>query len=106
MTMNEDKMTNYEEALRFFKGLCYRVPLKDADDAFCEIYDKNLKVIQQLVSKARPTKPDVERDGYADSEIVYDTWICPNCGKRFEIDYDTYTYCPNCGQALDWSDLQ
>ena len=78
--------------------------MKDADDAFCETYDKNLKVIQQLVSKARPTKPDVEGDGYANDAIVYDTWICPNCGKRFEIDYDTYTYCPNCGQALDWSE--
>lgn len=29
------------------------------------------------------------------------TWICPNCGKDYEIEYDNYDYCPNCGQAID-----
>lgn len=38
------------------------------------------------------------------SYLVYDTWICPCCGKHYEVDYDNYNYCPDCGQKLDWSD--
>lgn len=49
-------------------------------------------------------KPDYEGDGYADGHLVYDTWICPCCGKHYEVDYDNYNYCPDCGQKLDWSD--
>lgn len=55
--------------------------------------------------KQVPKKPNLEGDG-CDSEgnIIYDTWICPNCGKDYEVDYDEYDYCPNCGQAIDWSE--
>lgn len=56
------------------------------------------------VDKQTAKRPDYEGDGYADGYLVYDTWICPNCGKRYEVDYDDYDYCPNCGQKLDWSD--
>ena len=50
-------------------------------------------------------KPMYEGDGYDDSgNLIYDTWICPNCGERYEVDYDDYDFCPNCGQRLDWSD--
>ena len=56
------------------------------------------------VEKQKPKKPDIEGDGYADGKLVYDTWICPNCNKRYEIDYDDYDYCPNCGQHIDRSD--
>ena len=34
--------------------------------------------------------------------LIYDTWICPNCGERYELDYDDYDICMNCGQAIDW----
>ena len=56
------------------------------------------------VEKQKPRKPDIEGDGYADGKLVYDTWICSNCNKRYEIDYDDYDYCPNCGQHIDRSD--
>lgn len=47
-------------------------------------------------------KPAYEGDGYApDGTLIYDTWICPCCDKRYEVDYDDYDYCPNCGQKLD-----
>ena len=36
--------------------------------------------------------------------MMYDTWICPNCEKHYELDYEEYDYCPNCGQMIDWSD--
>ena len=56
------------------------------------------------VEKQTAKKPDYEGDGYADGHLVYDTWICPCCGKPYEVDYDNYNYCPDCGQKLDWSD--
>lgn len=57
------------------------------------------------VEKQKSKKPDFEGDGYADGHLVYDTWICPNCEKHYEIDYDNYDYCPNCGQHIDRSEL-
>lgn len=51
-------------------------------------------------------KPDMEGDGYDDNgELIFDTWICPSCGQRYEIDYDDYEYCPNCGQHIDTSGI-
>lgn len=58
------------------------------------------------LKKQIPKKPSVEGDGESDGQIVYDTWICPCCDKRYEIDYDVYDYCPNCGQHIDRSDLE
>lgn len=52
------------------------------------------------VEKQTPKRPDYEGDGYADGQLVYDTWICPCCGKCYEVEYDEYDYCPNCGQKL------
>ena len=56
---------------------------------------------REAVERQKPKMPDYEGDGYADGEMVYDTWICPNCGKKYEVDYDNYKHCPNCGQAID-----
>ena len=69
---------------------------------FCE----GLVMAEEALEKQIPTKPDFEGDGYADGQLVYDTWICPHCGEYYEVDYDDYDYCPNCGQAIDWSDEQ
>lgn len=64
---------------------------------------------REAMEKQFSKRPNREGDGYADGEIVYDTWICPCCGKRYEVDYDDYDYCPNCGQKIDpvvdWSDI-
>lgn len=55
-------------------------------------YAKNLQIVK---------KPDVFGDGYDnDGNIIYDSFICPNCKKIYEIDYDYYKYCPNCGQNI------
>ena len=59
---------------------------------------------QAAMEKQTARRPDYEGDGYADGHLVYDTWICPCCGKHYEVDYDNYNYCPDCGQKLDWSD--
>ena len=49
--------------------------------------------------------PEYTGDGYYNGELVIDTWICPCCGKSYEVDYDDYDYCPNCGQHIDHSRL-
>lgn len=61
-------------------------------------------LLQELVEKTTPKKPEYEGDGYYKGEIVYDTWICPSCGERYEVDYHDYEYCPKCGQRIDWSE--
>ncbi len=55
---------------------------------------------REAVERQSPKKPDYEGDGYADGYMGYDTWICPNCGEKYEVDYDDYKHCPNCGQAI------
>ena len=82
----------------------------------CDIAIKALEEIQKYreigtveecraaVEKQKAKKPDFEGDGYADWNLVYDTWICPCCGKHYEVDYDDYDFCPNCGQKLDWGE--
>ena len=59
---------------------------------------------REAVEKQKPKAPDYEGDGYADGYMVYDTWICPNCGEKYEVDYDDYEHCPNCGQAIRWDE--
>lgn len=66
-----------------------------------EALDIAINALEKRISK----KPDIEGDGYSEGHLVYDTWICPCCGKYYEIDYDDYEYCPNCGQSIDRSEL-
>ena len=90
--LNERKLTseNTEEYMKF-------------ED---ECIKKGFTFKSLLEARERQTakRPDYEGDGYADGHLVYDTWICPCCGKHYEVDYDNYNYCPDCGQKLDWSD--
>ena len=58
----------------------------------------------EAIEKKVPKTPNYEGDGYSDGVLVYDTWICPCCGKEYEVDCDDYKYCPECGQAIDWSE--
>lgn len=68
---------------------------------------EDLQTIKKALEKQIPKKPDYEGDGFdEDGYLIYDTWICPNCGKHYEVDYDDYDFCPECGQTLDWSDIK
>lgn len=65
----------------------------------------NEKNILSALEKQIPRKPHFEGDGYDDSgNLIYDTWICPNCEDRYEVDYEIHSYCPSCGQNIDWSE--
>ena len=42
-------------------------------------------------------------DGYANGELVYDTWTCSECGYTVDTDDpDALTkFCPNCGAKME-----
>ena len=61
-----------------------------------EALDMAVSALEKQIAKT----PDYEGDGYADGELVYDTWICPNCGEYYEVGYDCQDYCPKCGQHI------
>lgn len=91
--------SKYKEALDRIEETYYNL---DNCLSAMKRFGKDVQTLSELVDKENPKKPDYEGDGYDDNgQMTYDTWICPNCGKRYEVDYDDYDYCPNCGQALD-----
>lgn len=64
-------------------------------------------LILNALKKQIPDKPNIEGDGYDnEGNMIYDTWACPSCGTRYEVDYDDYNYCPNCGQKIDLSEVK
>ncbi len=82
----------------------YKSLRKNGQAFFVANYEECDRIIEAL-EKQIPTKPNFEGDGYDDSgNIIYDTWICPCCGDRYEVDYERHNHCPTCGQAIDWSD--
>lgn len=66
----------------------------------CE--DKNLELLEELVDRATPKKPD----------ITVHNGFCPNCHQAFGFERTRQamlrpywlSFCPVCGQALDWSE--
>ena len=67
---------------------------------------KAIDMAIEALEKQIPEMPNYEGDGYADGFPIYDTWICPSCGRHYEIDYDHYVYCPECGQLISWDSLE
>lgn len=61
-----------------------------------EALDMAVSALEKQIAKT----PDYEGDGYADGQLVYDTWVCPNCKNDYEVGYDHYEYCPNRGQHI------
>lgn len=93
-------------------GFCTSVPLshchryKDWHTEYCEYKQLGtLEEVSEAIKKQNAKKPDYEGDGYApDGSFIWDTWVCPRCETKYEVDYDDYDYCPNCGQRIDLSE--
>ena len=93
------KMT-YEDAKAIMGNLVYEYRLSG---------DRLLAwdIAIEALEKQIPKTPNYEGDGYINGELIYDTWICPCCGRYYELDCnDDYAYCPQCGQRIDWSTLE
>lgn len=67
---------------------------------------KAMEVAIKALGLTEERTPDLEGDGYSDGHLVYDTWICPNCEKHYEMEYEEHDHCPNCGQAIDWEGIK
>ena len=77
------------------------------NDSFEEVPEKRLKeveLLQKLVDKEIPENVEyISTVGDSDGYPVYDTAICPNCDREFEVECEEhYDYCPKCGQKLKW----
>lgn len=66
---------------------------------------KWLKDYKRLLEQ-EPKQVELEGDGYADGELVYDFGKCPKCGWEFEEGDKDWgePYCCHCGQMLTWFD--
>lgn len=90
-----------QEALDYLISMNISLARGNGKAKFSNAINKAISALEKQI----PKKPDYEGDGFdEDGYLIYDTWICPNCGKHYEVDYDDYNFCPECGQALDWSD--
>lgn len=90
-----DKEKNYKE-------LCQRALVSEEVKQYRAIGTP--EECRAATEKQKAKKPHYEDDGYLDGHIVYDTWICPCCGKRYDVDEDGhYDFCKKCGQHIDWS---
>lgn len=99
--MNKPEGMMEHEALTILSGDFSDVALKEGE-SHADIFAEAFRMATEALKKQIPEKPHLEGDGYAGGQLVYDTWLCPNCGTSYEVDYDDYDYCPNCGQRIDW----
>lgn len=66
------------------------------------LYAEKCREVAELRQRDTAKEPQYEGDGYHDGDLICDTWICPNCGERYEVEYDIYDFCPKCGQKILW----
>lgn len=118
ITMTEREKTKKAiYSLGFIKGILYNGIYADRLDCI-DYAISALKETQQYreigtveecrkaVEKQKKKTPVYEGDGYADGYMVYDTWVCTNCGTKYEVDYDDFDFCPKCGQAINWEESE
>ena len=87
-----------EKAIDWLK---YAVPIKAVTKDEFSDFITAVNMAEEALQKNIPKDPIWEGDGYADGEIVYDTWRCPGCDTPYEED-QINNYCPNCGQKILW----
>lgn len=85
-----------------YKKLTNRIPLKFADDKFCERYDNSLMCVEELVERATQSRVRVV-DSIGEGVNYIPIWGCPCCNEQLDED-EKHNYCPTCGKALDWSE--
>ena len=63
---------------------------------------------KEIIKALQFAQVELEGDGYADGEIVYEWGKCPKCGWEFEEGDKDWEepYCCHCGQKLHWFETQ
>lgn len=90
-----------EEAIKMLYGM-------KADNLnLADLYTKNKYDALKMAINAleqEPKQVELEGDGYADGELVYDYGKCPSCGWQYEDGDKDWEepYCCHCGQKLQW----
>jgi rubrerythrin len=78
------------------------------------VWRRDCEALQMLIAALRPiSREQVEKvwrgewigsgDGYADGELVYDTWTCSECGHVIDEEDDPDMlpqFCPKCYAAM------
>lgn len=99
----EEIINGYQYAYKWYCQL-QGISEEKAKELFEHFNNKNIGLLKELLSKE--TLEDVEyisTVGDSDGYPVYDTAICPNCDREFEVECEEhYDYCPSCGQKLKW----
>lgn len=92
-----------KEAMEFIKTTFAESAAEAGEEEKREAFDMCIDALKRN-EKRKPIMTsysfiDKEADGYPG----YDSYECPNCGKKCDFYGDHRDYCPGCGQALDWS---
>lgn len=66
------------------------------------------EIMKESKEEVRAAQVELEADGYADGELVYDFGKCPECGWQFEEGDKDWEepYCCHCGKKLKWFETE
>lgn len=67
---------------------------------------KDIELIESIVEKEIPKKPESESESFVGEDnvkITVTVFFCPNCGNRIG---HRDNYCLNCRQRIDWEEQQ
>ena len=103
-----------EEAILLLKQYQGYEPMSPDGETLKHSFDLTDETVDALLSALRPvSREQVEKvwrgewmgsaDGYADGELVYDTWTCSECGHVIDEEDDPDMlpqFCPKCYAAM------
>ena len=96
-------MDKYRNALDHYRALEKSLEQEPVNKELLEYTRTAIEAIEMRI----PKTPDIEGDSVDDNgDLLYDTWYCPYCYEKYEIDYHNYKCCPECGQAIDRRELK
>ena len=103
-----------EEAIKILKQYQGYEPMSQDGETLKHSFDLTDETVDTLLTALRPvSREQVEKvwrgewmgsaDGYADGELVYDTWECSHCGYVIDEEDDPDMlpqFCPKCYAAM------
>ena len=103
-----------EEAIKLLKQYQGYDPMFPDGETLKHAFDLTDETVDTLLTALRPfSREQVEKvwrgewmgsaDGYADGELVYDTWECSHCGYVIDEEDDPDMlpqFCPKCYAAM------